>query len=68
MEVVTSGVKWDDILINCNWVVARWQYTLTHKQYIEQYNSLISKSAGRAPSLRVLCWHLPHNRGKSTGS
>ena len=24
------------------------------------------KSAGRAPSLRVLPWHLPYNRGKST--
>ena len=26
-----------DIFINCNWVVARWQYTFTHKQYIEQH-------------------------------
>ena len=25
-----------DIFINCNWVVTRWQYTFTHKQYIEQ--------------------------------
>ena len=24
------------------------------------------KSAGRAPSLRVLPWHLPYNLGKST--
>jgi len=24
------------------------------------------KSAGRASSLRVLPWHLPYNRGKST--
>jgi len=23
------------IFINCNWVVTRWQYTFTHKQYIE---------------------------------
>jgi hypothetical protein len=23
-------------------------------------------SAGRAPSLRVIPWHLPYNRGKST--
>ena len=22
-----------DIFINCNWVVTRWQYTFTHKQY-----------------------------------
>jgi hypothetical protein len=27
---------------------------------------LMWKNAGRAPSLRVLPWHLPYNRGKST--
>jgi len=27
----------DDIFINCSWVVTRWQYTFTHKQYIEQH-------------------------------
>ena len=26
-----------DIFINCNWVVTRWQYTFTHKQYIDQH-------------------------------
>jgi len=26
----------NDIFINCNWVVTRWQYTFTHKQYTEQ--------------------------------
>jgi hypothetical protein len=56
--------------------VAVVQYTFTHKQYIEQYNrheqyieqhiSLIRKSADRAPSLRVIPWHLPYNWGKST--
>jgi len=25
-----------DTFINCSWVVSRWQYTFTHKQYIEQ--------------------------------
>jgi len=25
---------WYDIFVNCNWVVTRWQYTFTHKQYI----------------------------------
>jgi len=24
-----------DIFINRNWVVTQWQYTFTHKQYIE---------------------------------
>ena len=28
-----------DIFVNCNWVVTRWQYTFTHKQYIEQYET-----------------------------
>ena len=61
-----------DIFVNCNWVVTRWQYTFTHKQYIEQYKTTIHttqqlwKSAGRAPSWLVLPWHLPYNRGKST--
>jgi len=26
-----------DIFINCNWVVTRWQYTFTHKLYMEQH-------------------------------
>jgi len=26
-----------DIFINCIWVVTRWQYTFTRKQYIEQH-------------------------------
>ena len=30
-----------DIFVNCNWVVTRWQYTFTHKQYIEQYKTTI---------------------------
>jgi hypothetical protein len=28
---------WYDIYVNCSWVVSRWQYTFTHKQYIEQH-------------------------------
>ena len=35
--------------------------TIDTKQYIEQHNSLIRKSAGRAPSLRGVTWHLPYN-------
>jgi len=26
-----------DIFVNCNWVVTRWQYRFTHKQYTEQH-------------------------------
>jgi len=43
--------------------VAVVQYTFTQKQYIEQHNSLISKSADRAPSWRGIS--LPYNWGKS---
>jgi hypothetical protein len=63
-------------LLNCNWVATRWQQYSTHlhttvhrtaqyKQYTEQ-NKNFRKSAGRAPSLRVLPWHLPYNWVKST--
>jgi hypothetical protein len=27
-----------DIFVNCHRVDTRWQYTFTHKQYIEQHN------------------------------
>jgi hypothetical protein len=27
-----------DIFVNCSWVDTRWQYTFTHKQYIEYRN------------------------------
>ena len=43
------------------------QYTFTHKQYTEQHDSLIWKSADRVPSLRVMPWHLPCNWGKKHG-
>jgi len=46
--------------------VAVVQYTFTHTQYAKQHSSLIRKSAGRAPPLRVIPWHLPYNWGKST--
>jgi hypothetical protein len=25
------------VFINCSWVVTRWQYIFTHKQYTEQH-------------------------------
>jgi len=36
------------------------QYREQHKQYTEQHNSLIRKSADRAPSLQGIPWHLPY--------
>jgi hypothetical protein len=42
------------------------QHIIDTKQYIEQHNSLIRKSADRAPSLRGIPWHLPYKWGKST--
>jgi len=41
------------------------QYTFTHKQYTEQH-IYFGKSGSRAPSLRVVPWHLPYNWGRST--
>jgi hypothetical protein len=34
---ITGGKIQYDIFINCSWVVTWWQYTFTHKQYIEQH-------------------------------
>jgi hypothetical protein len=68
---------WYDIFVNCNWVATRWQQYSTHlhtnntqnntKQTIHRTTQQFWKSAGRAPSLRVLPWHLPYSWGKSTG-
>jgi hypothetical protein len=27
-----------DVFVNCNWVDTRWQYTFTHKQYVEHHS------------------------------
>jgi hypothetical protein len=67
---------WYDMFVNCNWVATRWQQFSTYlhtnntqndtKQTIHRTTQKFWKTAGRAPSLRVLPWHLPCNRGKST--
>ena len=62
----TYGMIW--YLFNRNWVDTRWQHHTTHLQQTihtihREYNS---GSAGRAPSLRVIPWHLAYNWGKST--
>jgi hypothetical protein len=36
-RLFTAGIIDIDIFVNCSWVVTRWQYTFTHKQYIEQH-------------------------------
>ena len=59
-------------IFNCNWVDTRWQQYSTHLQTIHRTTQLIHgttqlrKSAGRAPSLRGIPWHLPYSWGKST--
>jgi len=38
----TKDLIYDDIFVNCNWVVTWWQevqYTFTHKQYVERYET-----------------------------
>jgi hypothetical protein len=67
---------WYICLLQLGWhPVAVVQYTFTHKQYTEYRERNIhnnkkfganSGSAGRAPSLRVIPWHLPYNWGKCT--
>ena len=57
-----------DIFVNCNWVATRWQQCSTHlhtnntqndkKQTIYRTTQKFWKSAGRAPSWRVIPWHL----------
>ena len=42
VHITIEGTRWRswyDIFVNCNWVVTRWQYTFTHKQYIQQYKT-----------------------------
>jgi hypothetical protein len=68
-------LRMNDIFINCRWVATRWQQFSTHlhtnntqndtKQTIHRTTQKFRNSAGRAPSLRVLPWHLPYNWGKS---
>jgi hypothetical protein len=38
--------------------VAVVQYTFTHKEYIEQHNKLVGKTAWRAPSLGIIPLYL----------
>ena len=38
LEKVSKLLTYDVVyFINCSWVDTRWQYTFTHKQYIEQH-------------------------------
>jgi hypothetical protein len=55
-------------IFNLNWVDTRWQQYITHLHTNSTHNTGKAKlgSAGRAPSLRVIHWHLPYNWGKST--
>jgi hypothetical protein len=69
------------IFVNCKWVATRWQLYNTHlhtnntqnntKQTIHSTTQNLRtiqkfwKSAGRAPTWRVIPWHLPYNWGKS---
>jgi hypothetical protein len=55
-------------IYNRNWVDTRWQQYIKHLHTNNTHNTEKGKlgSAGRAPSLRVILWHLPYNWGKST--
>ena len=62
-------IRYDIYLLTCNWVATRWQLYNTHlhtnnTQNDKEQHQNFWKSAGRAPSLRVLPWQLPYNWGK----
>ena len=66
MRLWENRLNIDIFLLQLGWhPVTVLKYTFTHKQYTKQHNQF-GKSAGRAPSLRIILWHLPYNRGKST--
>jgi hypothetical protein len=50
-------------IFNRNWVDTRWQQYITHLYTNNTHNTEKGKlgSAGRAPSLRIIPWHLPYN-------
>jgi hypothetical protein len=55
-------------IFNRNLVDTRWQQYITHLHKNNTHHTEKGKlgSAGRSPSLRVIPWHLPYNRGKGT--
>jgi len=62
-----TNIKFVDIFVHCNWIATRWQQYSTHLHTNStQNNTTMWEIAGRAPSLRVIPWHLPYNWGKST--
>jgi hypothetical protein len=77
-DMILYDVIWHDMIyfLTVIWVATRWQQYSTHlhtnntqndtKQTIHRTTQKYWKfSARRAPSLRVLPWHLPYNRGKT---
>jgi hypothetical protein len=60
---VPTTIKIYDTFVNCSWVATRWQQYSTHLHTNSTQNDTkrFWKSAGRAPSLRVISWHLPYN-------
>ena len=62
MQIYIFQAALIDIFVNCNWVVTRWQYTFTHKQYIEQYktnntyNTTILEQCGPCPGTKAKMW------------
>jgi hypothetical protein len=63
----TSYIDIDINIFNPSWFDTRWQQYITHLHTNSTHNTEKGKlgSAGRAPSLRVISWHLPYNWGKS---
>jgi hypothetical protein len=50
-------------LYNLSWVDTHWQQYITHLHTDSRHNMEKGKlgSAGRAPSMRIIPWHLSYN-------
>jgi hypothetical protein len=64
---LTRG-KFETYIFNRSWFDTRWQQYITHLHTDSTHNTEKGKlgCSGRAPSLRIIPWHLPYNWGKST--
>jgi hypothetical protein len=57
---------WYDIFVNCSWVVTRWQYTFTHKQYRTTQITNNVEQCGPCPFFASFTLAFALQLGKST--
>jgi hypothetical protein len=65
-DIWHNMIWYDDISVNCSWLPPGGSSSVhIYTQTVHRTTQKFKKSAGRAPSLRVIPWHLPYNWGKS---